>query len=585
MNTGRLVRRRSVALGLVAVLGLTAGRLVGAVTTDGNEVPPPGSDNLADPLAGAKLSPALQALAANGGGGGEGGLAEFDPGEVDVIVSFQSKPAAGNEAITAQVGAQPNRVYQSLPFKAMRVPVDQLYTLAADSSVSFVSADDYVQAAAQSGLQTARVPGSSSALATPNTAYQGSGVAVAVLDTGVFLHGDFLRTPVWQHDFVNGAGGVATAPSDPYGHGTHVAGMVGGDGYYSPGAKYQGVSTRASVISLRVLDGEGRGRLSDVLAALDWILYPGRTQYNIRVANLSFGKGVEGPQALDPLVQAVNAVWDAGVVVVVSAGNFGESGHYTVSSPGNSRKVITVGSLTDRATGSHFGDDYVSSYSSRGPTLYDHVLKPDLVAPGNRVVAPYASGSRLGQLVPGDRVFCGASGTSCSWRYLRLSGSSMAAAMVSGAAARMLEKDPTLSPSTVKARLMKSARKIYGDPTRTGAGVLDVEGAMNAGGVMSTQALSPLLGLSASGTAVVYVQDTAHLWSGSQWGVGYIWRDGYLWSSGGPLAVTGYLWSNGSLWSDSSLWADGYLWSNGFLWSQAVVPASADVEDPDEVIE
>jgi serine protease AprX len=320
-----------------------------------------------------------------------------------------------------------------------------------------------------------------------------------------------------------------------------------------------------------------------VLAALDWILYPGKAQFDIRIVNLSFGKGVEEPQACDPLVQAVNAVWDAGVVVIVSAGNFGHSGHYTVSSPGNSRKVITVGSLTDAGTGTSYGDDFVSTFSSRGPTLFDHVLKPDLVAPGNKIVAPYAGSSRLGALVPSDRVFCGVSGSTCNWRYLRLSGSSMAAAMVSGAAARMLQKDPSLSPSTVKARLMKSARKIAGDPTLTGAGVLDVEAAMNASGVMSVSALSPLMGLSASGTTVVYVQDTARLWGSSTWSANYIWKDAYLWSSAAPLGVSGYLWSNGSLWSDSSLWADGYLWSNGFLWSEAVAPSSVTIEDPDVV--
>jgi serine protease AprX len=486
------------------------------------------------------------------------------------------------ETISLATNALPTRSYASLPFKAMRVPVDQLQTLVADGSVRYVTADSYVVTASKEARQTARVPGSTAALNTPNMAYPGTGIGVAIVDTGVYLHGDYYRNALWQHDFLNGATGVAVSPSDPYGHGTHVAGMVTGDGYYSTSAMYQGVATRANVISLRALDQQGRGRLSDVLAALDWIVYPGKALYNIRVVNLSFGKGVEEPQACDPLVQAVNAVWDAGVVVVVSAGNFGHSGNYTISSPGNSRKVITVGSLTDAATGTAFGDDFVSTFSSRGPTLFDHVLKPDLIAPGNKVVAPFAPGSKLGQVVPASRVFCGVSGGSCSWRYLRLSGSSMAAAMVSGAVARMLEKTPSLTPATVKARLMKSARKIPGDPTGTGAGVLDVEGAMNASGTLSVNALSPLMGLSASGTTVVYVQDTARLW-GSQWSAGTIWRDGYLWSNGGPLSVTGYLWSNGSLWSDSSLWADGSLWSEGFLWSEAVAPASVAIEDPDQV--
>ena len=130
----------------------------------------------------------------------------------------------------------------------------------------------------------------------------------------------------------------------------------------------------------------------------------------------------------------------------------------------------------------------MSSYSSRGPTLYDHVLKPDLLAPGNKVIGPFAAGGAIASLLPGGKVFCGKSGNTCSWRYLELSGTSMAAAVVSGAVTRMLDKDPTLNPATVKARLMRSARKMAGDATVTGAGVLDVEAAMNETGQGSTLA-------------------------------------------------------------------------------------------------
>ena len=107
----------------------------------------------------------------------------------------------------------------------------------------------------------------------------------------------------------------------------------------------------------------------------------------IRVVNMSLGKALEESADTDPLVQAVEAVWDAGVVVVVSAGNFGTAGHFTVTSPANSPKVITVGSVTDSGTGDDYTDDYPSSYSSRGPTAYDHYVKPDLLAPGNRWVS------------------------------------------------------------------------------------------------------------------------------------------------------------------------------------------------------
>jgi serine protease AprX len=507
-------------------------------------------------------------------------LGESDPEEaVDVIVGFNAGEDATDEGFAARRGAVKRRGYKKLPFQAVRVPARELESLADDPGVRFVSPDSQVFAASLPARQTARVPGSTSSLNTANVNYKGSGVTVAVLDTGVYPHDDFYNTLAAQYDFVNGAGGVRTSLNDPFGHGTHVAGMVAADGYHSTSSKYQGVSTRANVLALRVLDSNGGGRLSDVLDALDWLLTVGKTQYNVRVANLSFGKGVEEAQALDPLVQAVNALWDSGMVVIVSAGNFGADGHYTICSPGNSRKVITVGSLTDAGTGTSYGDDYISTYSSRGPTLFDHVLKPDLVAPGNKIVGPYASGARLRSQLPANRVFCGDGSSSCSWAYMQLSGTSMAAGLVSGAVARMLDKDPSLGPNTIKARLMKTARKISGDPTRVGAGVLNVEDAMNETAYMYTYALSPLMGLSSSGS-VVYVQDTAKLWNSSQWSATYIWKDASYWASNSPVTYNGYLWSNGSLWSDSSLWTDGYIWSNGFIWSDTVHPASIAVEDP-----
>ncbi len=473
-----------------------------------------------------------------------------------------------------------SRALSHLPFRSVRVLASELPTLAARSNIRYITPDSAVLGASAVARQTARVPGSLGAPLSANAGYTGQGVTVAVVDTGVAAHPDFYSL-AGQFNFVGGTNGAPMSKTDGFGHGTHVAGMIGSTGSHSSSAKYQGVATSARIVGLRVLDSQGRGQMSDVLASLDWILRVGIPQYNVRVANLSLGKGVETVQAQDPLVQAVDALWDAGVVVVVSAGNHGESGHFTISSPGNSRKVITVGSVSDNGTGGIY-DDYVSTFSSRGPTLFDHVLKPDVLAPGNRIMAPYAEGSTIGTLVTPDRIKCGHSYvTSCSTRYLRLSGTSMAAGLVSGAVARMLHKDPSLTPSTVKARLMKTARKVWGDPTTTGAGVLDVDAAMNATGQISVKALSPLMQLSSNG-AVAYVQDTSALWGGTQWANGYLWADGFLWTNASPLGANGYLWSESYLWSNSFLWANSFLWSNGFLWSDAVAPASVDAEDPGE---
>ena len=512
-----------------------------------------------------------------------GGAAE----RVDVIVTFVSRPQDGEPSLAPQVGGERKQRYEKLPFEAMQVPVRALEALANHPNVKFVSVDEAVISHSKSARETARVPGSSTVSSTANTSYKGSGVTVAVLDSGAYSHGDYYGTLLAQFDFVGAAAGMETGFHDGFGHGTHVAGMVGADGYYSYSMKYRGAATESGIVSLRVLNDQGAGTVSDVIQALDWILTTGKTRYGIRVANLSLGKGVETAQALDPLVQAVNAVWDAGVVVVVSAGNFGSSGHYTVTSPGNSRKVITVGSLTDNDTGSTVTDDFVSTYSSRGPTLYDHVLKPDLLAPGNRVISTFAEGSTIGSLLPAN-ILCGFT-SSCNWRYLRLSGTSMSTAVVSGAVARMLNKNSTLSPATVKARLMKSARKITGDSTITGAGVLDVDAAMNMTGSITGQALSPLIGLSSDKTRV-YVENTSTLWGNSQWAAGHIWTNGSLWSNGytsangyiwsdASLWSNGYVWSNASLWSNGYIWSNGSLWSNGFIWSNYVQPFSLGAED------
>ena len=302
------------------------------------------------------------------------------------------------------------------------------------------------------------------------------------------------------------------------------------------------------------------------------------------------GQAVSESNQTDPLVLAAEALWDAGIVVVAAAGNDGENGNFTINSPGNSRKIITVGSLTYNGTGGDFADDYVSSFSSRGPTVGDLVLKPDLVAPGNKVVAAIPGTSELKKLLPQRVKSCNKT-SSCSGVYLELSGTSMATPVVAGAAARMLAKDPTLTPDTVKARLMRSARKVDGEPTSYGAGVLDVEAAMNETGIVTGQALSPIM-IRDEATNGILIEDTASAWGGSEWSAGYLYYSGFNWApvegtvadpALDSLAATGFLWSdevtaNGFLWSDEGVWANGYLWSDegsggggvwarGYLWS------------------
>jgi len=250
--------------------------------------------------------------------------------------------------------------------------------------------------------------------------------------------------------------------------------------------------------------------------------------YNIRVLNLSLGHPVYESYLTDPLCRAVAAAVRKGIVVVVAAGNDGTvgTGFGTITSPGNSPDAVTVGAMDDRNT-VPLADDVLAGYSSKGPSLIDFVVKPDLVAPGTWIVSARAVSSWLDTqhheltLQIGDYKNDPAHATQ-DGAYYSLSGTSMAAPMVAGAAALMLQKDPTLNPATVKARLMKSAVKDTRMVFETGAGTLDAYAAVNATGY-AQNAKSPLA--MAAGDGFVYIQDTAILW-GSTWTQGAIWGGG-----------------------------------------------------------
>ena len=514
-----------------------------------------------------KMSGPVAALAANGGSG-----------MVEIVVRYTEFPALFDDEFVATLGGEVTRSYKTLDMRAIRIPANALLELASDDKVDWLSVDDDISFTSVASRGAANVPAVGSAFA----GYHGSNVGIAVLDTGVAEHAD-LDPNIVQYSFLNGAypvpdilnGEVTALNDDPredlFGHGTHVAGILTGSGAESDD-DFKGSATSATVLSLQVLDRNGGGSMSDVMAALDWLLVYGN-YFDIRVVNLSLGKGISESNTTDPLVLAVEDLWDAGFVAVVAAGNEGNAGSMTITSPGNSRKVITVGSLTDNGTGADFTDDYVSSFSSTGPTIGDLVLKPDLVAPGNRIVATITSDAKLANKLPGRVKNCKES--LCTSIYLEMSGTSMATPMTSAAVALMLDKDPTLSPATVKARLMRSARKIDSDASTAGAGVLDVEAALGDTGVMTQEALSPLMVLDES-TSGVLVQDTALLWGDDQWGSGYLFSDGFTWATGYGWTDENGVSANGYAWTDANVWAKGYGWTDedisakGYGWTDGV---------------
>jgi len=306
----------------------------------------------------------------------------------------------------------------------------------------------------------------------------GTGVGVAIIDSGAFSSHDYLASTgrvVQFVDFVNGQ----SAAYDDYGHGTHVAGIIAGSGADSNGAR-TGIAPGAQLIVLKVLDASGQGRISDVIAAIEYAI-ANRYTLNIRVINLSIAAGVYESYNTDPLTLAALAAVRAGIVVVSSAGNFGRSayghGQYGgITAPGNAPWVLTVGASSHMGTIDR-SDDTVAAFSSRGPSAIDALAKPDVLAPGvgiESLIAPDSAlySSMSAYLLPGTVA-------TNYLPYLSLSGTSMSAPVVSGTVALMLQANPWLSPNAVKAILQYTSQSYaQWDPLTQGTGFLNAQGAV-----------------------------------------------------------------------------------------------------------
>ena len=320
--------------------------------------------------------------------------------------------------------------------------------------------------------------------------FDGAGVGVAVVDSGITSWHDDLtyggsnaavqvqgnqRVAAFV-DFVDGA----AAPYDDNGHGTHVSGIIAGNGYDSRGSN-AGIAPAAHIVSLKVLDRDGRGVISDVIAALDHAV-ANRAQYNIRVVNLSVGAAVTSSYRTDPLTLAAKRVVDAGIVVVTAAGNLGQNSAGQpqwggITAPGNAPWVLTVGASTHQGTLNR-NDDAVTGFSSAGPSAIDYEAKPDLVASGMGIVSLSDQGSLFYQ-TKASYLVDGKVDTAYK-PYLSLTGTSMAAPVVSGTVALMLQANPSLTPNLVKAILQYTAQ-LQPDvhPLRQGGGFLNAKGAVD----------------------------------------------------------------------------------------------------------
>ncbi len=282
----------------------------------------------------------------------------------------------------------------------------------------------------------------------------GDGIGVAVIDTGITGHPDFIyrrNRIVAFKDIVNGKVGIY----DDNGHGTHVCGCLGGDGWESSG-HYSGIAPNCNIVAIKALNNKGNGNIEEVLQGLSWIR-KNKEKYNIRILNISVGSSAKKDLDEDSaFVRGVERMWEEGIVVIAAAGNNGPQGK-TIGAPGNSRKIITVGA-SDDSDYVDFGGGKINNYSSRGPTGAC-IMKPDIVAPGSNVL-------------------------SCNYHFVQgrsksmyaiKSGTSMATPIVSGAIALLLQKYPDMTPREVKIRLKNRAVDNGMERVHQGWGLLDVE--------------------------------------------------------------------------------------------------------------
>jgi serine protease AprX len=347
------------------------------------------------------------------------------------------------------------------------LPEDRVPMLARDASVAELSVDGRIRMASAATEAWDDVE--------PNLAWRktirlhrlpdgvdGSGVTVAMIDTGVAHVDDLGDRVLARVDFTPGGNG-----DDKYGHGTHLAGVIAGDGSSSSG-KWRGVAPGARLVSVKVAGPDGSTDVSVVIAALQWVVTH-RHEYGIKVLNLAFGTDSLQSYTVDPLNAAVERAWAAGITVVVSAGNRGPG---TINKPGDDPYVITVGAVDVNRTVDRW-DDEVASFSSSARTV-DGFLKPDLVAPGTTIVAPRVVGSTVDALHP-EAVLDGS--------YLKGTGTSQAGAIVSGVAALLYQVKPWLRPNAVKSILLENTIRHPQYRSRGGAGLVDAADAVQGFGI------------------------------------------------------------------------------------------------------
>jgi serine protease AprX len=408
-------------------------------------------------------------------------LAATQPDATVSVIVQKLATDASVESLVARLGGIVTQEIGMINALAVQLPARAIPDLASSTNVRWVSLDaSVIKTGCDECISTKKLANTyiktigADLLWNSAPFLQGQGVTVAVVDSGIADGADFQDANGMTR--VVGAAKInATTDSlqDHYGHGTHVAGIIGGDGDDSRGT-YIGVAPKVKFVNVKVGDDQGQTTISDVLAGLQWV-YAFKDTYNIRVVNLSLGSSVAESYHTSPLSAAVEILWFNSVVVVVSAGNNGNGAHSEIYPPANDPFVITVGAADDNGTVST-RDDALASYSPYGRTV-DGYNKPDLLAPGSNIVSVLASTESDFARNHPDRVIT-YQGVAPRY-YFNVSGTSMAAAVTAGAVALLLQDEPGLTPDQVKYRLMTTARRMQGVQGE-GAGMLDIYTAVRA---------------------------------------------------------------------------------------------------------
>jgi serine protease AprX len=481
------------------------------------------------------------------------------PARVQAILQVDSANSTELRAELARYGVKINGQMPQFGAIAVDAPAKAIEKLAANTSTRYLSLDRQVTSLGHLENTT----GETAMWAqSGNSGFDGSGVGIAILDSGISPKTAGLDGIALNQDFTG-----ERITSDPYGHGTFVASIAAGNK-----GSYGGIAPSATLINFRVLNSEGMGTTSGLLAALNAVAV-NRTKYNIRVVNMSLGMPAIDSYKNDPICRAVRSLVNSGIVVVAAGGNDGKDAngeriYGRIHSPGNEPSAITVGAVNTYGTDVR-SDDGMATYSSHGPTRsywtdaagvkhYDNLIKPDLAAPGNKIVSRTSPNNSL-LSSNSSLVVRGKSD------LMRLSGTSVASPAVAGTAAVLLEVNPNLTPNMIKMILMYTAQPLAGfNMLEQGAGELNIEGAVRLAKLMrkdlssSTQVGAPLL------TSSAPVPQSTIAGQTFKWSQGVLFN--YDWATGSEL-ITRYqaVYGLGILIGDGVVMADarGVLIADG----------------------